>query len=282
MNSGAVNGGQKDDDGNQPSSNLGFAEDQAIFEGPTQNVRVLSEGWYHNFGYCPNCGSGNLKRLENNSPGSDFRCEPCNEFFELKAKKGVFGNRVLDGAFASMKRLLESDSNPNLVLLNYDRERLGVTNLTIIPKHFFVSDLLQERKPLAPSARRAGWIGCNILLSQVPAAGKIGIIRNGIAVPKPQVLQQWERTLFLRKESLSARGWLVDVMRCVDRSGLTEFNLSDVYKFESELSQLYPGNNNVRPKIRQQLQVLRDVGYLEFLGRGIYRLRRVEFLKASP
>jgi Dam-replacing HTH domain len=43
--------------------------------------------------------------------------------------------------------------------------------------------------------------------------------------------------------------------------------------FEPRLAALYPGNNNVRPKIRQQLQVLRDRGWLEFLGRGRYRVR---------
>ncbi|WP_420022339.1 hypothetical protein [Brevundimonas subvibrioides] len=34
---------------------------------------------------------------------------------------------------------------------------------------------------------------------------------------------------------------------------------------------IYPGNHNVRPKIRQQLQVLRDRGWLAFNGRGTYR-----------
>jgi type II restriction enzyme len=36
---------------------------------------------------------------------------------------------------------------------------------------------------------------------------------------------------------------------------------------------LHPENNYVRPKIRQQLQVLPDQGWLEFLGRRRYRLR---------
>ena len=43
--------------------------------------------------------------------------------------------------------------------------------------------------------------------------------------------------------------------------------------FEERLSRLYPGNHNVRPKIRQQLQVLRDRGWLEFVGRGRYRVQ---------
>jgi hypothetical protein len=45
-----------------------------------------------------------------------------------------------------------------------------------------------------------------------------------------------------------------------------------VYAFEGALSNLYPNNRHVQQKIRQQLQVLRDRGYLEFLSRGRYRL----------
>ena len=33
----------------------------------------------------------------------------------------------------------------------------------------------------------------------------------------------------------------------------------------------YPRNQNVRPKLRQQLQMLRDLGLVEFLGHGFYR-----------
>ena len=47
--------------------------------------------------------------------------------------------------------------------------------------------------------------------------------------------------------------------------------LDEVYAHEAALATLYPGNNNVRPKIRQQLQVLRDRGWLAFNGRGAYR-----------
>lgn len=45
---------------------------------------------------------------------------------------------------------------------------------------------------------------------------------------------------------------------------------ADVYAHEAALAALYPGNNNVRPKVRQQLQVLRDRGWLEFNGRRVY------------
>ncbi len=52
------------------------------------------------------------------------------------------------------------------------------------------------------------------------------------------------------------------------------FTLKDAYSFEARLALIHIRNRHIRPKIRQQLQVLRDLGYLEFMGRGIYRWAR--------
>ena len=65
-------------------------------------------------------------------------------------------------------------------------------------------------------------------------------------------------------------------MKCVDAIGKSEFQIDDVYAFEKRLGHLYPGNKNIKPKIRQQLQFLRDRGYLEFVSRGYYRLRSMD------
>jgi type II restriction enzyme len=65
----------------------------------------------------------------------------------------------------------------------------------------------------------------------------------------------------------------LEVMKCVESIGKREFQIDDVYAFENRLAQMYPDNQNVRPKIRQQLQFLRDRGYLDFVSRGYYRLR---------
>jgi type II restriction enzyme len=51
-----------------------------------------------------------------------------------------------------------------------------------------------------------------------------------------------------------------------------EFTPADVYAHAGALAKLHPNNAHVRDKIRQQLQVLRDLGLLEFLGDGNYRL----------
>jgi type II restriction enzyme len=168
---------------------------------------------------------------------------------------------------------LASSNNPSLLLLNYDRERLAVTNVFVVPKHFFVREIIEERKPLAPTARRAGWVGCNIMLNQIPSSGKIYFVRDSKPRPKELVLSQWRQTLFLRQQREEAKGWLIEVIRCVEAIGKRDFTLADVYAFESHLNALYPNNRHVRQKIRQQLQVLRDHGYLEFVSRGFYRLK---------
>ncbi len=179
----------------------------------------------------------------------------------------------MDGAYGTMCDRLAGTNNPNLLLLNYDLKQFGVTNLFVVPKHFFVREIIERRKPLAETARRADWIGCNILLNQIPESGKIFIVRDGRPQSRDTVIEQWQKTIFLRDESVEARGWLIEVMKCVELLGKREFDLDSVYSFEGKLSQIYPQNMHVRQKIRQQLQVLRDRGYLDFVSRGYYRLR---------
>ena len=61
----------------------------------------------------------------------------------------------------------------------------------------------------------------------------------------------------------------------VGELGSSEFTLKDFNtRFEQELASLHPKNQHVKPKIRQQLQVLRDRNVLEFLGHGHYRVRQ--------
>lgn len=251
---------------------LGFEEEQAPYHGPTQKARFWTEAWVKSQLFCPNCGAISITKYENNRPVADFYCASCREDYELKSQKSPFGTRVVDGAFRTMCQRLAASDNPNLMLMNYDLKTLSVKNLCVVPKHFFVREIIEERKPLAPTARRAGWIGCNILLNRVPESGKIFFVRDGEALDKGVVLDKWRQTLFLRNEVAEARGWLIEVMKCVEAIGRAKFNLDDVYAYEKQLSQIYPDNHNVRPKIRQQLQVLRDNGYLEFVSRGSYRL----------
>jgi hypothetical protein len=97
-----------------------------------------------------------MSQFPNNSPLADFLCGSCSEEFELKSQKSRFGAKVADGAYKTKCERLAAGNNPNLLLMNYDVKSLSVINLLIVPKHFFVREIIEERKPLAATARRAG------------------------------------------------------------------------------------------------------------------------------
>ena len=243
------------------------------YRSSSQRARILTEKWVEDSVFCPNCGRMEIDKYPNNQPVADFFCPNCKEDYELKSKQNSVGTKILDGAYRTKIKRLHSSNNPNLFVLNYNLQNLSVLNLFVIPKHFFVPEIIEKRKPLAADARRAGWIGSNILLRKIPQIGKIFIIKERHVEPKEKVLAEWRKTLFLREEKeISARGWLLDVIRCLEKLGKREFALDDVYAFENELSVLHPDNRHIKDKIRQQLQILRGNGYLDFVSRGYYRL----------
>ena len=62
------------------------------------------------------------------------------------------------------------------------------------------------------------------------------------------------------------------MLRIVRNLKKSEFSLNEIYAMEQLFSASYPENNNIKAKMRQQLLVLRDLGYLEFCGGGTYKL----------
>lgn len=243
------------------------------YKNQSQKARVLTERWVDESVFCPNCGCLNIDKYPNNQPVADFFCSNCREDYELKSKQKNIGSKIVDGAYRTMMERLQSNVVPNLFLLSYNMAEFEVLNFLVVPKHFFVPEVIEKRKPLSSMARRAGWVGCNISLQNAPSIGKIFFIKNRVIEPKERVLSQWRKTLFLREENeVGARGWTLDVMKCIEKLNKTNFALDDVYGFEQELSRKHPENKHVKDKIRQQLQVLRDKGYLDFIAKGVYRL----------
>ena len=241
------------------------------YKSPSQKIRVMTEMWAKENIFCPSCGNP-ISEYENNKPVADFFCRGCSEDFELKSKKDSMGNKIVDGAYKTMIERIQSVDNPNFFFLNYDKSSLSVQNFLIIPKHFFVPEIIEKRKPLSLTAKRAGWTGCNILLSGIPESGKIFYVKNGEKRDEKEVFSDWGKTLFLQKSKGDAKGWKLDIMKCIDSLQKKEFTLDEMYQFDQQLHEKYPENNFIKDKIRQQLQVLRDVGYIEFLRRGVYRV----------
>jgi type II restriction enzyme len=170
-----------------------------------------------------------------------------------------------------MVRALQSDQVPNLLVMQYTPE-WRVRNLMLVPSFFFSMNSVEKRKPLSPIARRAGWVGCNILLAAIADVGKIRIISDGVHAGANPVRESYIRVRPLARIEPTSRGWTLEVLRLIRSLNRGTFSLHDVYRFEPELASLYPANRNVRPKLRQQLQVLRNLGLLTFRGHGQYAL----------
>ncbi|MBN2651597.1 MAG: restriction endonuclease [Spirochaetales bacterium] len=249
-----------------------------LAEGYTSNsqiARLVTENWVLNNSYCPSCGGLHLNEFENNRPVADFYCRKCNEEFELKSKSGKLTSTIADGAYSSMIERINSENNPNFFFLTYTK-KWTVSDFLIIPKQFFTPEIIIQRPPLAETARRAGWIGCNIDISKVSDTGKVFLVKNEKIMDSEIVKDTFNKTLFLREKTKDSKGWILDVMNCVDQIQSDTFTLDEVYQFETQLKLKYPNNNFIKDKIRQQLQILRDKGIIEFSRRGIYRKVKCE------
>lgn len=80
-----------------------------------------------------------------------------------------------------------------------------------------------------------------------------------------------EKTASLRRPVPSRRdlvGWLELVYDVLPEG---EFTNDVVYACESEFRRQYPDNRNIRAKVRQQLQILRDMGLIQHVAAGRWR-----------
>jgi len=118
-----------------------------------------------------------------------------------------------------------------------------------------------------------------------------------LITPPEEVRERFKRVKPLGEIKAKERGWTLDVLNAIrrlvesrrrgdetpsekseiDQSLLTssptgEFTTADAYIFERELEQLHPDNRNIKAKIRQQLQELRDRNLLLHIGRNCWRL----------
>lgn len=73
------------------------------------------------------------------------------------------------------------------------------------------------------------------------------------------------------------------VLEYCDRNGKRTFTLRDFFAaHEKEFNKFKPSNRHPLPKVRQQLQFLRDDGLIQFRdGRGTYTLKGVDILKGE-
>jgi hypothetical protein len=100
------------------------------------------------------------------------------------------------------------------------------------------------------------------------ALPRVAILRDA-AVEAPPRVQLQRRPFHQLIENLS--GWLQLTMEGVARIRSDVFTMDDLVTACSKLAAArYPENRHVREKLRQQMQRLRDLGLVAFLGGGRY------------
>jgi type II restriction enzyme len=250
----------------------------------SQRVRVMSEAWAAREILCPKCRIS-LSPQAANSKAKDFECSQCAGTFEQKSKQGQFSSKVVDGAYDTMMARLGSLNSPHFFFLNYDPKQYCVTQFFVVPSFLFPLAAVEKRQSLSPTAKRAGWVGCNFLLQKIPESSRFFYIKNAQVNNIDEINAAWQKAENLfSNQNLTSRTWLHDILFFIskinknnnnnnnNKNNKYNFLLSDLYLFENELQKLHPSNNNIKAKIRQQLQVLRDKNYLSFSGVGKYTI----------
>lgn len=240
----------------------------------TQRTRLITEDGFSRFGYCLRCKSNKLTRTTAGTVAQDFYCPKCGQPYELKSAARAHTRIVQDGGYASMMKTIRGENVPALVLMHYSPEWC-VRGLVAIHPVFLTPAVVMKRPK--PHIRKNGTLYqmCDLNLSLIPTDGKIALVSDGVVRTHAETRRRFQESVRFEDVPLKTRGWTALVLSTVRQIGKKEFTLKDIYKFEDAMHKAFPRNSHIQPKIRQQLQELRDLGYIEFLGmRGEYRVLR--------
>ena len=160
----------------------------APFVSATQAARVALETWASFNLYCLDCACDALDPLPNNTPVADFKCFVCGRTYQLKAKDGRFGLRITGAAYKPTIDAIGRGEMPEHIFVEFDKRFNTVVFVDAIPGRLITEDRVIPRKPLAARARRAGWQGCNIIISGLPSVRMVA----PAGIDRSKVREEWK------------------------------------------------------------------------------------------
>jgi hypothetical protein len=106
------------------------------------------------------------------------------------------------------------------------------------------------------------------ILEKIPKSVPLKLPKYNFETP-----EEIEDVLEVPENSIASTltGWKSDVFNCVNTIPNQIFTLYELNQFYGILKEKHPSNQHIPDKIRQQLQQLRDLGLIEFLGSGRYK-----------
>jgi len=244
----------------------------ALAEGltnPSQRVKRITEGWFTDEGYCLNCASPHVQATTPGTPFCDHVCPRCAQRYELKSARQAHTRTVQDGGYDSMMREIRAQNPPALMLLQYDPMWTVRRLLAIHP--VFLTPKVVRKRGRALTARPNYWM-CSLDLTVIPADGKIIVVGDGEARPTAETRKAFRESKRFEDIPLAKRGWPALILSFVRKIGSEYFTIHDVMRFEEQMHAVYPENSHKREKVRQQLQVLMALGYIDRVSPGEFKV----------
>lgn len=120
---------------------------------------------------CPICNNKELVKYKTNQKAKDVRCENCMSQFQIKAskynKKQHSSLKLLGAEYKTTCSSIKENNVHYLVLMySVSAGDKYIINDIYFVNHTDITDrCVIPRKPLSPTARRAGWQGCNLVFN---------------------------------------------------------------------------------------------------------------------
>jgi len=112
--------------------------------------------------------------------------------------------------------------------MHYDLTAWTVRDVIRVAHFAFSLSVVECRAPLPATARRAGWIGCNILLGQIPQHAPIPIVTNGEFQSRGKIREAYKSLRPLEKLKVEKPGWTLGVLIVVRSLGKIELKLPEL------------------------------------------------------
>lgn len=201
----------------------------------------------------------------------DFTCPICDQQYQLKAVSKKIGKKLVGSEYYTFVKAIENNCVPNFIIMEYslNNNLIRPQEILFIPRVFITKETIEKRNPLSETARRAGWTGYNLLFDEIPSYGKLLIANNYGIISKTKILNETRKITSLYNIDSQKSKWKMEILKIIDQLD-SKFELQDVYQYSRKLEMLFPDNNHVKDKIRQQLQFIRDDGIIVFLSAGKY------------
>jgi type II restriction enzyme len=131
--------------------------------------KIIGEFFENKFvnGNCPICDSKALAKYKAGEKSRDIFCTECRSDFQIKATKASFGGesfKLLGAEYTTTLDSVRNGAKINYVVFFYSPvgDLIQPNNMVFIHHSKITEDSIIPRKPLRPSAKRAGWQGCHI------------------------------------------------------------------------------------------------------------------------